>query len=193
MIIVKASVDLSDIEGKLGTMSSQAHKVMKDGVYETGRQAKKDLVAQAKKEYATKAGNFTKAIKLKNSATLQHAISTIKVKGEQSELMDFKVAQGESIRAKVLKSSSMKEIVKGDLKAFITTFKSGHTSVVQRTGKGQQPAKSKLGDRYIKKLLSPSMPVIMANKKVLGKVEPKIRKNLNENIGKHIASILEGK
>ena len=101
---------------------------------------------------------------------------------------DFKYKDNTSTdaaRGKVLKASGLKSLQKGNLKAFITKFGSGHVSVVQRKGTSRLP---------LKKLLSPSIPTMVGNEaKVYGIVKPNIEKNLQENIQKQIDKILGGK
>ena len=89
------------------------------------------------------------------------------------------------MRPEVLKASGLKSLQKGNLKAFITKFGSGHVSVVQRKGTSRLP---------LKKLLSPSIPTMVGNEaKVYGIVKPNIEKNLQKNIQKQIDKILGGK
>lgn len=91
----------------------------------------------------------------------------------------------DAARGKVLKASGLKSLQKGNLKAFITKFGSGHVSVVQRKGTSRLP---------LKKLLSPSIPTMVGNEaKVYGIVKPNIEKNLQKNIQKQIDKILGGK
>ncbi|WP_243252948.1 phage tail protein [[Ruminococcus] lactaris] len=105
-----------------------------------------------------------------------------------NELADFKYKDNTSTdaaRGKVLKASGLKSLQKGNLKAFITKFGSGHVSVVQRKGTSRLP---------LKKLLSPSIPTMVGNEaKVYGIVKPNIEKNLQKNIQKQIDKILGGK
>lgn len=190
---------LKAIEKKLGSLSDQAPKVMKKAVNDTAKEARKKLANQAKIRYTVKAGSFNKAMKIKNaSITKPEAIIT--ATGQVQELMDFKaspkkVANGAErpnlTKGKVLKSSSMKPLQMGNLKAFVTQFRNGHTSVVQRVpGKRMESNPKK---NFIKKLLSPSIPTMIGNEKeVYGIVEPDIAEDLKENINKHINKLLEG-
>ena len=110
------------------------------------------------------------------------------LKNAVNELADFKYKDNTSTdaaRGKVLKASGLKSLQKGNLKAFITKFGSGHVSVVQRKGTSRLP---------LKKLLSPSIPTMVGNEaKVYGIVKPNIEKNLQKNIQKQIDKILGGK
>ena len=125
---------------------------------------------------------------IRRSATASNPTATLKITGAVNELADFKYKDNTSTdaaRGKVLKASGLKSLQKGNLKAFITKFGSGHVSVVQRKGTSRLP---------LKKLLSPSIPTMVGNEaKVYGIVKPNIEKNLQKNIQKQIDKILGGK
>ncbi len=190
---------LQTIERALGDLKSESRKVLKNAVNATAKKAKVDLAKKAQETYAVKQGSFTKAMKTDN-ATVSNPSATINVTGEQLELKDFKVspatyktgkARPSITKAKVLLSSSLKGLQKGDLKAFIVKFtntsKSGktsnHVSVAQRVGRSRLP---------IRKLMSNSIPVMVGSEKnVYGVVEPHIYTNLMENIQKEIDKVVK--
>ena len=178
---------LHTIEDALGSMKSESRRVLKNAANDTARDAKKDLADKAKETYAVKSPRFKKAIAQKN-ATASNPTATLKITGAVNELADFKYKDNTSTdaaRGKVLKASGLKSLQKGNLKAFITKFGSGHVSVVQRKGTSRLP---------LKKLLSPSIPTMVGNEaKVYGIVKPNIEKNLQKNIQKQIDKILGGK
>lgn len=181
------STQLQRIELKLKDMKSKAPQALKNAVNATARDAKKDLANKAKETYAVKSPRFQKAINMKN-ATAAKPTATLKITGAVNELADFKFKSNEGVnaaRGKVLKSSALKTLEKGNLKAFITKFGSGHTSVVQRKGASRLP---------LRKLLSPSIPTMIGNEeKVYGIVRPNIEDNLQKNIQKQIDKILGGR
>jgi len=183
---------LKTIERALGDMKSKAPDAMKNALNATGKDAKRDLAKKAKETYSVKIGGFTKAMKQVN-ATRANLETTIKITGKQLELKDFRVSPASvqpsvpgapPVRAKVLKSSGMKALQKGNLKAFIVKFSSGHASVAQRQGSGRLP---------IKKLMSSSIPkMVGSQKRVYGIIKPEIYSNLQNNINKQVAKILKG-
>ena len=168
-------------------MKAKEPQALKNAVNATARDAKKELADKAKETYAVKSPRFKKAIAQKN-ATASNPTATLKITGAVNELADFKYKDNTSTdaaRGKVLKASGLKSLQKGNLKAFITKFGSGHVSVVQRKGTSRLP---------LKKLLSPSIPTMVGNEaKVYGIVKPNIEKNLQKNIQKQIDKILGGK
>lgn len=178
---------LERIELKLKNCRDKAPLALKNAVNATARDAKKDLANKAKETYAVKSPRFKKAIAQKN-ATKSKPTAILKITGKVNELADFKYKENEganAARGKVLKSGGLKTLQKGDLKAFITKFGSGHVSVVQRKTSARLP---------VKKLLSPSIPTMIGNEaKVYGVVKPNIQKNLQKNIQKQIDKILGGK
>lgn len=178
------------IEMALGNLKSESRKVLKNAVNATAKQAQADLAAKAKETYDVKKTRFTKAMDLRK-ATVSRQEATIKVTGEQLELHDFKSSpstykagrtQADAVKAKVLLSSAMKPLVKGDLKAFLVKFQSGHVTIAQRKGESRFPTK---------KLLSNSIPKMVGNQdKVYGVVEPHIYSNLMDNIMKEISKVV---
>lgn len=178
------------IEKRLGNMQSKSKDVLKRAVNDTAKQARKEIAQQAQKTYVVKGGKFNKAMKIKRASN-SNLVAIISATGGAMELKDFRVSPASYktgdqrpnvVKAKVLKSSSMKQLVKGDIKAFVAKFSNGHVSVLQRKGKKRLP---------VKKLLSPSIPKMLGNEKRVYKiVKPTINKNLRANINKHIRKVL---
>ena len=168
---------LERIELKLKNCRDKAPLALKNAVNATARDAKKDLANKAKETYAVKSPRFKKAIAQKN-ATKSKPTAILKITGKVNELADFKYKENEganAARGKVLKSGGLKTLQKGDLKAFITKFGSGHVSVVQRKTSARLP---------VKKLLSPSIPTMIGNEaKVYGVVKPNIQKQIDKILG----------
>ena len=191
---------LRAIDKALGGVKRDTRKVLKKAVNDTAKQAQAKLADKAKETYVVKKGRFTKAMSL-NKATTSKPVATIHITGEQLELYDFKAsptayrtgsARPAVIKAKVKQSSSMKDLVKGKLKAFIVKFtnesktgeKSNHTTIVQRKGKSRYP---------VKKLLSNSIPKMVGQEEVYGTVEPEIYDRLMVNIANEIQKVLDRK
>ena len=182
---------LAKVERKLGRMKSEAPKALKTAINQTAKQARKDLASEAQKTYVVKTGRFNKAMKIKN-ASAGNLEATIKATGAPMELKDFKVSPATArtgpnrpsiTKAKVLSAGSMKGLQKGDIKAFVAKFSSGHASVAQRRGSARLP---------VKVLFSNSIPKMLGNeKRVYGVVRPSIEEHLQENVDKQVRKILE--
>lgn len=182
---------LAKVEKKLGSLKSEAPKALKNAINATAKQARKELAQEAQKTYVVKTGDFNKAMTIKN-ATAGSLEAVIKARGAPLPLKSFKVspasartgaARPDVVKAKVLKASGMKALQKGDIKAFVVRFKSGHVDVAQRQGPPRLP---------IKTLYSNSIPKMLGNeKRVFKVVKPNINKNLQENIDKQVRKILE--
>lgn len=192
--------EIKKIEKKLGNLSSKAPVVIKNAVNETAKKAREQLAKKAQEKYEIKKSKFNKSMKIKN-ATVSNNTAIISATGEVLELLDYKASPSKysktqrrnAVKGKVYKNGSLKLLQKGDLKAFIVRFRNGHISVVQRVEKGKEPSKSKLGNRYIKKILSPSIPKILGNEtKVFGLVQPQIHSELKNNLSKHVEKMLRG-
>lgn len=182
---------LAKVEKKLGSLKSEAPKALKNAINQTAKQARKDLATEAQKTYVVKSGRFNKAMTIKN-ATQSSLEATIKATGAPMELKDYKVSPATArtganrpdlTKAKVLKAGSMKGLQKGNIKAFVAKFSSGHASVAQRRGSARLP---------FKVLFSNSIPKMLGNeKRVYGIVRPTIEQNLQENVDKQVRKILE--
>ena len=196
---------LKMIQKALGSLSSESRKVLKNAVNATAKQAKSDLANKAKEEYTAKKSSLNKAMKKKN-ATVSNPTATITVTGSTLELKEFKTSTPKSgAKAKITTSGALKLIQskKGSrAKAFLATFASGHSAIVQRqdgkqykTASGRSARQEKWGKHadmtQIKKLLSISAPKMIGDeKRVFGVLQPTIYKNLMDNIQKEIDKVV---
>ena len=115
-----------------------------------------------------------------SASTLEAAVLA---KGPMRDIMDFMTQPNTdtaAAAAKVLNSGAMKPLEAGGLKAFITTFRSGHTAIVQRRGAERLP---------VKKLLSPAVPHMMGNEEVRAEAEALAYETLQREIGKRIEQL----
>lgn len=192
-------VELKKIETRLDNMGDRASDVLKKAINDTAKQARTRITKQAQTVYAARQGRFNKNMKIEN-AKKGSLVAIISSKGKATELMDYKTSpvrppnqnnRPKVTKAKVIKKNSMKDLEKGDIKAFVVKFKSGHVSVVQRVhGKKM---KSNPKKEFLRKLLSPTIPQMLGNEeKVYGIVQPNIYSDLQENINKHIGKVLGG-
>ena len=205
LLIVEYDGALVDAVGlALGNLKGQRFKVLKNAVNATAKQAQADLVAKAQATYSAKKTSLKKAATIKNG-TESNPEATITVKGETLELREFKTSTPKSgAKAKILSSSALKTIQsqKGSrAKAFLATFESGHTAIVQRQdGETYRREGAKRQAKYgrhidmtrIKKLLSISFPKMVGGSAVLGELEPDIYDTLLANVSKEIERVMKG-
>lgn len=174
------------IANQLGKYRDKAPTVLKKALNATAKNARTMLAKQAQKVYVIQRSRFNKAMSIKN-ATDKKLEALVKATGTSLELIDFEIdpkepstgaARPDITTGKVLKSSGMKRLEVGGIKAFIAQFRNGHISIVQRRGAERFP---------VRKLLSPSIPKMIGNEKaVYGEVEPEIAALLDKNICKFI-------
>ncbi len=196
---------LEEIDRKLGALRTEKYKVLKNAVNATAKKANADLIAKAQAEYTAKKAPLNKATTKKN-ATVAKPEATITVKGGMLEIRSFKTTVPKSgAKAKILQSGNLKTIQsqKGSrAKAFLTTFQSGHSAIVQRqdgeqyrVGEAIQRRKKKWGKNAdmtrIKELMSVSFPIMVGGTKVLGEIAPGILADLKKNIQIEIRKVLE--
>lgn len=194
---------LRTIEKALGNMKGESRKVLKNAVNATARQARAALIAKAKEEYAVKKGPLSKATKVSKKASVSAPEATITVKGPAQELREFRTSASKSgVKVKVRNSSTLELIQSkkgGRAKAFLATFESGHTAIVQRQeGETYRRDGAKRQAKYgrhidmtrIKKLLSISFPKMVGGSAVLGELGPSIYDTLLENVNKEIRRVM---
>lgn len=172
---------LRQVERRLGRMKSEAPKALKNALNQTARQARTDLKNQVRKQYTVKAGKVSQAMRIQR-ATNANLDATIFVKGRVLNITNYKTtAPKRGAKAQVVKDGGLKQIVgpKG-----ITAFKGINGLLWQRRDKERYP---------IKPLKSLSIPKAVGNeKKVYGRVEPDIKKNLKANVNAQVRKILGG-
>ena len=203
LLVIEYDGALVDAVGAaLGDLKSQRFKVLKNAVNATAKQAQAALVDKAQAEYSAKKGPLKKAATIKKG-TDSKPEATITVKGATLELREFKTSAPKSgAKAKILNSSTLKLIQsqKGSkAKAFLATFESGHSAIVQRQdGETYRRDGAKRQAKYgrhidmtrIKKLLSISFPKMVGGSAVLGELAPDIYDTLLENVNKEIRRVM---
>ena len=203
LLVIEYDGALVDAVGHaLGDLKSQRFKVLKNAVNATAKQAQAALVDKAQAEYAAKKGPLKRAATIKKG-TDSKPEATITVKGATLELREFKTSAPKSgAKAKILNSSTLKLIQsqKGSkAKAFLATFESGHTAIVQRQdGETYRRDGAKRQAKYgrhidmtrVKKLLSISFPKMVGGSAVLGALAPDIYDTLLENLNKEIRRVM---
>lgn len=167
---------------KLGDQLS-APDILARALNQTARRVRTKLKGYHKKYYAVTDPDVLKrkdygAIQLRK-ASGDTVDATLLSKGPMLDLMKFMVEGGAgnaAVAAKVINSHSVKALEKGELKAFVTRFASGHIAVVQRNppklySRGRE---KRLSDSAkagwpqpdmtkVKKLLGPAMPMMYGN------------------------------
>lgn len=203
LLVIEYDGALVDAVGTaLGDLKSQRFKVLKNAVNATAKQAQAALVDKAQAEYAAKKGPLKRAATIKKG-TDSKPEAAITVKGATLELREFKTSAPKSgAKAKILNSSTLKLIQsqKGSkVKAFLATFESGHTAIVQRQeGETYRRDGAKRQAKYgrhidmtrVKKLLSISFPKMVGGSAVLGELGPSIYDTLLENVNKEIRRVM---
>lgn len=203
LLVIEYDGALVDAVGAaLGDLKSQRFKVLKNAVNATAKQAQAALVDKAQAEYSAKKGPLKRADTIKKG-TDSKPEATITVKGATLELREFKTSAPKSgAKAKILNSSTLKLIQsqKGSkAKAFLATFESGHSAIVQRQdGETYRRDGAKRQAKYgrhidmtrIKKLLSISFPKMVGGSAVLGELAPDIYDTLLENVNKEIRRVM---
>lgn len=208
MIQIDTDAELQKIISQLSSLPDQiaAPKILTNAINATARKVRKQITKDAQGEYAIKDKKVLKdesqgAPKVinANQATMT---ATIRSKGPMLDIMAFltkpNTATG-AAAAQVLNSGTMKTLEAGSLKAFVATFASGHTAIVQRhppaeysTGRSDRAGKYGGGADMtkIKKMLSPAVPFMLGNEEVRKKAEVLTYDTLHAEIQKRVDKAL---
>lgn len=209
MIRIDVEGELEKIVQQLKTIPDQiaAPNILKNALNATARKVRKQLVKDAKGEYAIK---DTSALKDESkgapkvlTASTANMSAVIRSRGPMQDIMAFMTRPNTktgAAAAQVLKSGSMKPLEMDGLKAFITRFASGHVAIMQRDSSatysvGRAARASKYGAdadmTKIKKLLSPAVPFMLGNETVRSKAEALAYEILEAEIDKRIQKVLD--
>lgn len=207
-IRIDVEEELKKIISQLGTLQAQiaAPNILKNALNATARKVRKQIVKDAKGEYAIKNSKILKdesqgAPKVL-AATPSNLTAAIQSRGPMQDLMAFmtKPNQGTgAAAAQVMASGGLKTLEVDGLKAFVATFASGHTAIVQRhppgeysDGKNARAAKYGAGADMtkLKKLLGPAVPHMLGNETVREQAETLTYATLEQEIQKRIDKVL---
>ena len=206
---IEVRVDENDwrrLEHTLKYLGEDADKGLAKVVNKTAKEVKKLLAKQSNSEYATTdlgLRGFNNAMKVK-TATGKNPVAEIISKDGSRELYKFKVSpktatrkngrRPRTFKAKVLKASSFKKMQTADIKAFVTTFKSGHTKLVERTlGKRMRNRRGKGITKHnmaLKALYAVPVPNMLAGEHGYLKASSMIDDVLQKNIDMEIEKLL---
>lgn len=198
--------DLRRLENTLKYLGEKADKGLAKVVNKTAKETKKLLAKQSNSEYATTdlgLRGFNNAMNVK-TATGKNPVAEIISKDGSRELYKFKVSpktatrkngrRPRTFKAKVLKASSFKKMQTADIKAFVTTFKSGHTTLVERTpGKRMRNRRGKGITKHnmaLKALYAVPVPNMLAGEHGYLKASSIIDDVLQRNIDMEIEKLL---
>ena len=190
MIHFDVDDEIAYIKGMLNAMQNKAPSILKNSINAAARKVRKQIVKDVQGKYAIK----DKSILKKESegapqvATASPANLSAEIfsRGSMQDIMSFMTRPNEetgAAAAKVFNSGSFKYLEMGGLRAFVTTFASGHTAIVQRKTEDSLP---------IKKLLSPAVPMLLGNEEIRNAAETEAYDIIQQEITKRIDKINAG-
>jgi len=189
VIQIDTDAELEKIIGQLHSLPDRlaAPGLLKNALNAAARKVRKQMLADVRERYAV---SKAKILRDKSqgapqvfTASPSDLSAAIRSRGQMQDLMAFAVrpnTRTEAAKGHVLASTSLKDLEINGLKAFLTTFASGHRAVVQRRSPDR---------RDIKKLQSPSVPHMLGNPAVLGHAEDTAYALLQAEIHKRVQQI----
>ena len=207
-IEIDTEAQLAAIIRKLDSLPDKiaAPNILKNAINATARKVRKQITKDAAGVYAIKDKTILKqkdqGAPQVYTASASDLTATIRSRGPMQDIMAFMTRPNTSTgaaAAQVLQSGSMKLLEANGLKAFVTTFASGHTAIVQRDppkqyGSGRSARAGRYGANAdmtrIKKLLSPAVPFMLGNETVRSQAEALAYETLQAEIDKRIAKVL---
>lgn len=202
-MIVYVPQDIMDrLFGQLKSVPKEIPEALRNTINDTAKSARREVVAQAQKQYSVRSGAFNKSMQIEN-ATKKHLQATLHSEGKPMPLYGFKKRKNigpVAAKAQVLSRGSLKELtLKGgddngkDLKAFIQKTENGHIGIFERMTREERRKSTSQKRSPIKQLYAPSIPQMLGNEKeVYAVAQPVIAKELRKNLEKHIAAVMEG-
>lgn len=208
---------IKDVERQLGNLKSKAPAAMKFAINATARKTRRLMIAKAKARYAVnaKGAQHIDDLAQKRKASNTRLTAELFIESRDIDLAYFQhsptqafsgtavlTSAPESVRARVLKSSSMKPLLgKGgdSSKAFLSKFASGHTGMVARqigsespntvTSKGHRRWTNKNGKvEKLQTVYAPSGPAM--HNTIWPEVMPSAADILQEQLDRRVEMIL---
>ena len=184
------------IRQRLGALSSQTPKVLKNSLNATAKQVRKQMIADSRGRYSAFENNDISATPGKimklSGATVSRNSARLRAVGRPQDLAKFavsprRVSRGldrpESYGAKVLSGSGMRRMDRRP-KAFLVKFSNGHISLVSR--KSDAPGERKLSAYY-----SPALPQMLGNREIQEQTRKLVGELLPKTMEKQIAKTLK--
>jgi len=187
---IDTDAEIAKIMRGLNAINLKAPSILKNAINATARKVRTQILKDAKEKYSIKnksdLKNEAKGGPKLYTATDATLTAEIKASGAMQDIMAFltkpNTATG-AAAAKVLNTSAYTPLEVRGLKAFVATFRSGHTAIVQREGSERLP---------MKKLLSPAVPIMLGNAEIQEKAEAMAYDILQTEITKRIDKINDG-
>lgn len=195
----------------LKKVDREATIVLRRAVNNDAKKVREILAKQVNKSYAftRKEGGSTNLTSIKGmmeitKATTSNPVAIIKAKGPSHDLIDLKVTQSGKksrvLKAKVLKASKLTRLEHDGIKAFITTFRSGHMAVVERV-KGKKALNRKSGksrevtknNMALKSLYTISKPTMLGGEHGYKSVALQVSAELEKHVNKQMDRLMGGR
>lgn len=224
-ISINAADQILAVEKMLGDLKGKAPSTLRNAVNATARKMRTQMARRANKTYVKgtlsrtndEPIDFKDALEMRK-ATISTLTARLKVSAKGNEkylrrnaLTKFKVspldlsygkARPKLYKVKVLKSSRLKPMKKGNLKSFLVQFQSTHVALVQRDPsrqyeeEGREERVKKYGTKAdmsrIVEHRSPSVAEMLGGRRVYGAIEPEMGSLLQQEIENFVQKTIEG-
>ena len=170
---------LEEVQAKLGEMSRKAPTVISRALNKVAVTARVDLANKAQATYTVKSGGFKKDMTIRK-ASAGRLEAVIHSQGKPLTIDKFHTtfAKKSGAKANIIKGGGLKQLIKGNIKAFRGEMGNEHKGIFQREGSARLP---------INQLYSNSIPKMIGNEeKVYGVVKPSIDRNLQHYVEQQI-------
>lgn len=199
MIIQDIEVpSIGTIEKRLGKLRARAPQALYRAINDAVSGAFTEEKKAASEKYNVAQKNVAPTLR-KAKASKSNLKGAVISTGKRIPLYDFKNKDGDPISVAVKKGNSMKPL-NGDPKAFIATMKNGHIGIFERKGtlqkgrKTRRPGVQRTVNKHnerIRQLHSLSVPQMLKDEKMMGRIEDKAMDVLQKRLEHHIDYILK--
>lgn len=191
MIQTQLTADMSSIEDMLDNLKAKAPNVLRNAINRTVTNVKKNIAMKTSSMYFIKSSDVKKTIKI-SKATKTKLCGIVKSSSGMIALSKFRVTPNRAVsykngkpnprfyKAGVKRAGGVKKLDKSP-RAFITTMKSGHVGVFERTSKQSFP---------IRQLYGPSVPQMVENNLIIKKITEDANITLSKRIEAEVNYLL---
>ncbi len=175
MLVLEITTNADYVAQRLGQMSKKAPMVIRGGINDTAKQAKKQDESITKKMYTDK-GDIN-SLKY-TAATTGNLTAWLRDSGTNVSMTHYNHYTGKRVGASAIINTShgRKTLKKYGNKAFAVSF-----GIAVRKTKSRLP---------IEKMASISSPVQHGNEQTWGSIKDEVRQRLNDNIAKRLEAVL---
>jgi len=174
---------LERVKTVLASVPKGANRAVSSAVNRAASAARTEAVKQVRAQYIIKAQDVRSPMSIEK-ASMSGLMATLRASGRVIPLSKFRISPASPPQTRPLRAQVRKGSAGGTLRhAFVARMPSGHIGAYMRKTSKRLP---------IKELFGPSVPHMIGNKEVMGKIEERAVEVLDERLEHEITRLLKG-